>query len=171
MAQAYVSLGSNVRAEANICSATQCLQARFKQLISSDIYQSPAEGFDGEPFLNSVVGFETDLDIAKLRAFLRTLETIHGRERGGDKFAPRTLDLDLLLYDDVVLPPGPDGNLPHTDILKYPFVLYPLAEIAGERQHPVLKHRFSQIARHSQLLRNRLIMVDLDCRKRPQPDA
>ncbi|MCB1639736.1 MAG: 2-amino-4-hydroxy-6-hydroxymethyldihydropteridine diphosphokinase, partial [Thiothrix sp.] len=110
-------------------------------------------------------------DIAKLRAFLRTLETIHGRERGGDKFAPRTLDLDLLLYDDVVLPPGPDGNLPHTDILKYPFVLYPLAEIAGERQHPVLKHRFSQIARHSQLLRNRLIMVDLDCRKRPQPDA
>ncbi|MEZ5478780.1 MAG: 2-amino-4-hydroxy-6-hydroxymethyldihydropteridine diphosphokinase [Thiolinea sp.] len=163
MPQAYVSLGSNIRPEANICSCTQLLRARFRQVISSDVYQTPAVGFNGAPFLNSVVGFETDMSIDALKAYLRELESLHGRERSGEKFDARTLDVDLLLYDHVVLPP--EGNLPHSDILKYSFVLYPLAEIAPQQQHPVLRQNIAQLARNSSLSPLELHPVRLDCWK------
>ena len=163
MTQAYVSLGSNVRAEANICSCTQYLKSRFQRVISSDVYQTPAIGFQGDPFLNSVIGFETSLEINDLKSYLRDLEAIHGRVRTADKFTPRTLDVDLLLYGNTVLDEA--DNLPHRDILKYAFVLYPLAEIAPKKQHPVLKQNFSQLAKHSTLDAAALQAVLLDCSK------
>lgn len=162
MPQAYVSLGSNIRADANICSCTQHLRARFRHVISSDVYQTPAVGFDGEPFLNSVVGFETEMSIAELRRYLRNLEDIHGRVRSADKFSPRTLDIDLLLYDKVVM--QPEENLPHSDILNYSFVLYPLAEIAPEKTHPVLKKNFQQLAKTADFSNSNMVAVDLNCR-------
>ena len=162
MTRAYVSLGSNIRAEANICSCTHHLRSRFKNFSSSDVYQSPAIGFEGDPFLNSVVGFDSDLDITGLRAYLRDLETIHGRVRSDNKYAPRTLDLDLLLFGSVVL--SKEENLPHKDILQYAFVLYPLAEIAPEKKHPVLRKKLSQLAEHSQLSSAEMTPVTLRCR-------
>lgn len=162
MAQVYVSLGSNIRAEANICSCTQYLQARFKRVISSDVYRTPAEGFAGAAFLNSVVGFETDLSIAELREYLRHLEALHGRVRNGEKFSSRTLDIDLLLYDNVVM--GPEENLPHSDILKYSFVLLPLAEIAPEQKHPVLNKNFYQLANSADFTETKLVPVKINCK-------
>lgn len=161
MPQVYVSLGSNVRAEANICSCTRHLRVRFENMISSDVYQTPAEGFDGAPFLNSVVGFETKLPIAELRTYLRNLEDSHGRVRSNNKFSPRTLDIDLLLYDNVVM--APEENLPHSDILAYPFVLYPLAEIAPEQTHPVLQQNFRQLAQDTELTANNMMPVTINC--------
>lgn len=161
MAQVYVSLGSNIRAEANICSCTQYLHARFKQVISSDVYQTPAEGFRGAEFLNSVVGFETDMGIAELRDYLHHLEALHGRVRSGEKFSSRTLDIDLLLYDKVIL--GPEENLPHSDILKYSFVLLPLAEIAPEQIHPVLNKNFHQLAETADFTETNLVSVKINC--------
>nr|CAA6829152.1 MAG: 2-amino-4-hydroxy-6-hydroxymethyldihydropteridinepyrophosphokinase (EC [uncultured Thiotrichaceae bacterium] len=161
MPQVYVSLGSNIRAEANICSCTQYLRARFKRVVSSDVYQTPAEGFEGAAFLNSVVGFETNLSITELRDYLRNLEDLHGRERGGEKFSSRTLDVDLLLYGKVVL--QPEGNLPHSDILNYSFVLIPLAEIAPEQTHPVLNKNFHQLAHNADFNRTKMVPVEINC--------
>ncbi|MEZ5536620.1 MAG: 2-amino-4-hydroxy-6-hydroxymethyldihydropteridine diphosphokinase [Thiolinea sp.] len=162
MPQAYVSLGSNIRADANICSCTRHLRARFKRVISSDVYQTPAEGFDGAPFLNSVVGFETSMSISELRAYLRHLEDLHGRERTENKFSSRTLDIDLLLYDNVVM--QPEQNLPHSDILNYPFVLFPLAEIAPGKTHPVLNKNFRQLARNAEFTDSKMVPVKINCR-------
>jgi len=162
MPQVYVSLGSNIRAEANICSCTQYLRARFKRVISSDVYQTPAEGFEGPAFLNSVVGFETKLSIVELRDYLRNLEDLHGRVRDGEKFSSRTLDIDLLLYDTVVM--SPEENLPHSDILNYSFVLIPLAEIAPDQRHPVLNQNFHQLANSTDFNRTKMVPVEINCK-------
>ncbi len=149
MVQVYLSLGSNIEAEQNICSCLHYLRSRFGSIVSSTVYQTPAVGFAGQPFLNLVVGFATELDIGSLRVYLHKLEDAHGRVRGGAKFSSRTLDVDLLLYGDAIQ--RPEDNLPHPDILKYPFVLFPLAEIAPQTIHPVLRQDFQQIARDSTL--------------------
>jgi 2-amino-4-hydroxy-6-hydroxymethyldihydropteridine diphosphokinase len=161
MPQAYVSLGSNICAEANICSCTRHLRDRFKNVVSSAVYRTPAEGFDGAPFLNSVVGFETAMSISELRTYLRNLEDIHGRVRSEDKFSSRTLDIDLLLYDNVVM--QPEENLPHHDILRYAFVLLPLAEIAPEQTHPVLNKNFRQLAQHAEFSDSNMVPVTINC--------
>lgn len=161
MPQVYVSLGSNICAEANICSCTHHLRTHFEKVISSEVYQTPAEGFDGAAFLNSVVGFETSMGIAELRDYLHDLEDLHGRVRSDNKFSSRTLDVDLLLYDKVVM--SPDENLPHSDILNYPFVLIPLAEIAPEQTHPVLKQNFHQLANAAAFNKNNMVTVNINC--------
>lgn len=161
MSQVYVSLGSNICAEANICSCTQYLRKHFRKVVSSAVYQTPAEGFDGAAFLNSVVGFETSMSIAELRDYLHYLEDLHGRVRGRDKFSSRTLDIDLLLYDNVIM--SPDENLPHSDILNYPFVLIPLAQIAPEQTHPVLKQSFHQLAQAAVFNKQTMIAVNINC--------
>ena len=91
-------------------------------------------GFDGDDFLNLVVGFRTDLDIEALSARLHDIEREAGRKRGEARYGPRTLDLDLLVYGDEVRQSPP---LPRPDILKLAFVLRPLADLAGDRHHPV----------------------------------
>lgn len=137
MAQVYVSVGSNVDKEANIRTAVASLRRCFGELTLSTVYETEAVGFDGEHFHNLVVGFETGLSPARLAAVLRRIEAAHGRRRGGQRYAPRTLDLDLLMYDDLVL--EQDGlRLPRDEITRYAHVLGPLAEVAGDRVHPRL---------------------------------
>jgi 2-amino-4-hydroxy-6-hydroxymethyldihydropteridine diphosphokinase len=75
---------------------------------------------------------------------MRAIEDAHGRTRGGDKFAPRTLDIDLLTYGDSVLNAGP-LRLPRDEILKYAFVLGPLAEVAGAERHPVDGRNYAEL--------------------------
>jgi 2-amino-4-hydroxy-6-hydroxymethyldihydropteridine diphosphokinase len=134
MPQVFVSIGSNIDRERNIHGAIAALTRRFGQLRLSTVYETAAVGFEGEPFFNLVVGFDTGESIETIRAELRHIEDVHGRQRGGQpKFSARTLDLDLILYGDVV---DPAANLPHGDILKYPFVLGPLAELASDLVHP-----------------------------------
>jgi 2-amino-4-hydroxy-6-hydroxymethyldihydropteridine diphosphokinase len=92
-------------------------------------------GFAGRPFLNLVAGFETHEPVGAINSALRAIEDALGRVRGPEKFAPRTLDLDLLTYGDVV--GEVDGcALPRDEILRYAFVLGPLAEIAGDERYP-----------------------------------
>ena len=131
----WVSLGSNLDREASLRLAIRALRDRYGELSLSPIYESAAEGFKGEPFLNLVAGFETTESVAILRDRLRTIEAAAGRRREGDKFGPRTLDLDLLTYGDAV---GViDGYpLPRDEILRYAFVLKPLADLAPEEPCP-----------------------------------
>ncbi len=142
----YVSLGSNVEREHNLRSAVQALTARFGKIARSPVYANPAVGFIGDDFYNLVVGFDTDLPLAELLAELREIERQHGRLRGEAKFAPRTLDLDVLTYGTLVTD-GPPLKLPRADILEYDFVLRPLADLAGTERHPREQMTFAELWR------------------------
>lgn len=135
MARVYVSIGSNIDRERNIAAALQELSAAYGELQQSAVYESDAVGFDSAPFYNLVVGFSTDESPRAVQDSLHAIENRHGRLRTAD-LAARTLDLDLLLYDDLVMSEG-KLVLPRDDIDRYAFVLAPLAEIAGSVLHPV----------------------------------
>ena len=98
------------------------------------MYESPAKGFSGPPFLNLVLSFRTDETPETILKVLSGLEAVAGRDRSGGKFASRTLDLDLLLYGDRI---DAALKLPHPDIERYAFVLKPLADLAPGLRHPV----------------------------------
>lgn len=146
MARVYISIGSNIDRHKNVVSALDALHSWFGELILSAVYESEAVGFDGEPFLNLVVGVDTGLSVGELSMRFKQLEADNGRCRGTDvpKFSGRTLDLDILTYDDQV---GQiDGvELPRGEILKNAFVLKPLADIAPEERHPVCGKTYSEL--------------------------
>ncbi|MEE4184554.1 MAG: 2-amino-4-hydroxy-6-hydroxymethyldihydropteridine diphosphokinase [Gammaproteobacteria bacterium] len=132
--EVYVSAGSNIRPEENLQLACRELHADFGELSLSSVYRNPAVGFAGDDFLNMVIGFRTAADPAAVKARMEEVHALAKRQRQADPFSPRTLDLDVLLYGDLV---EQQLKLPHDDIEKYGFVLGPLAEIAPELRHPV----------------------------------
>ncbi|TVP03685.1 2-amino-4-hydroxy-6-hydroxymethyldihydropteridine diphosphokinase [Shewanella algae] len=135
MAHIYISLGSNIDPEHYLRAAIKELHAAFGELQLSSVYESESVGFKGSNFLNMVVGAHTSLDIAEVVACFKQIELCHGRIPGAKKFAPRTLDLDLLLYDDRVC--QQPVVLPRAEILTNAFVLWPLAELAPQTKHPL----------------------------------
>jgi 2-amino-4-hydroxy-6-hydroxymethyldihydropteridine diphosphokinase len=144
MPRIWLSLGSNVDRRENLRHSVQNLSTALGPLVLSRVYESDAVGFEGDRFYNMVVGVETDLDIPDLMALLRGMEAAQGRVRGGGKFAPRTLDIDLLTYGDRVVK-DTGVELPRDEIVKYAFVLRPLAEVAGEEVHPVMSNSYRQL--------------------------
>jgi len=144
MPRIYVSIGSNIDREKNIRGALAELGSTFGPLICSNVYETEAIGFEGDAFYNLVVGFDSDLDVASLKSEFDRIEKLYGRTAESRRFAPRTLDLDLLLYGDLVDTSGLH-DIPRKEINKYAFVLLPLAEIAGELEHPETGERFSDM--------------------------
>ena len=136
MARVFVSVGSNVERERHISLALELLASRFGELQQSNVYESAAVGFNGDPFFNLVVAFDCDAEPREIVASLHEIERRCGRARGAERYAPRTMDLDLLLVGDRVVREG-GIVLPHEEISTQAFVLRPLAELAGERKHPV----------------------------------
>lgn len=134
MATIYISLGSNIERERHIRAGLDALQAEFGELQVSRVFESEAVGFAGRPFYNLVVGAQTTLPLEVLCQRLRAMEFAHGREPDAKKFAPRTLDLDLLLYGSLVC--ETPVALPRGEILTNAFVLWPLAELAPTLRHP-----------------------------------
>lgn len=129
MGRAYLSLGSNLDAEAHLRSAIAALRGRFGDVVVSRAYRFPAVGFDGGDFLNAAAIVDTDLDPFALNDWLHALEDAHGRDRSGPRFGDRTLDIDIVFYDDLVLDGPGNLRLPR-DELRHAFVLMPMAEIA-----------------------------------------
>lgn len=146
MARVFIGIGSNIRPEKNIVAAVSALQKTFGRLDISGVYESKAVGFAGANFYNLVVGFDTGLAPGELTRALNDIEDALGRERGITRYSSRTLDLDLLLYEDLVID-GDGLKLPRGDIVKFAFVLCPLAEIAGDLPHPVSGQSFREIWR------------------------
>ena len=144
MATVYISLGSNIDREALTRAGVAALRQRFGELQLSSVYRSEAVGFEGEDFYNMVIGLCTSEDVHSVYEALREIEDAHGRDRSGPRFSSRTLDLDLLLYDDLVLKDG-KLELPRDEILKRAFVLWPLAEIAGDLHHPQVNKSYVQL--------------------------
>ena len=146
MPEVYVAAGSNVRPRASLARALATLGAEFPGLQASRAYSNAAVGFDGDAFINLVVRFHSALPLAALLERLKAVEREGGREPGGPKWGPRTLDLDLLLYGSES---GrfPGATLPHPDIATRAWVLGPLAELAPELRHPVLGETFGSLWR------------------------
>lgn len=146
MPRVYVSVGSNIDRERNIRGALAHLYQRYGRLIPSPVYETPAIGFEGDDFYNLVVGFDTDIDATVLQENLHTIESLCGRRRTEQRFASRSLDLDLLTYGSAVRPDLTPA-LPRRDIVRYPFVLRSLADIAHDECHPEIGVSYGELWR------------------------
>src|SRR5690625_7418937 len=102
MSAVYLSLGSNIDRYHHIKAGLNALADRFAPMTVSTVFGSEAVGFNGDKFLNLVVGIVTDLSVAQLYECLKRIEAEHGRERSAPKCRARTLDIDILTYDDSV---------------------------------------------------------------------
>ena len=140
----YLSIGSNIGREKNIPSALKALNELFGDLTLSSVYETDAVGFDGPPFYNMTIKFQSNEAIQELAKILREIEIRHGRIRKSAKFSGRSLDLDILLYGDLVLNDG-KLQIPRDDIIHYAFVLEPLAEIAPDQRHPITHESYLEM--------------------------
>jgi 2-amino-4-hydroxy-6-hydroxymethyldihydropteridine diphosphokinase len=131
----YLGLGSNVDPEKNLRLGVNELRRRYGDLVISSIYQNAAVGFEGDDFWNLVVGFESEDGPASIQDEIEIIHGLAGRQRGTDRYSSRPLDIDLLLYGDLVID-EPPVHVPRSDVLAYSFVLRPLAELAPDLSHP-----------------------------------
>jgi 2-amino-4-hydroxy-6-hydroxymethyldihydropteridine diphosphokinase len=139
----YISVGSNIEREQNVRAGLQAMFLAFGELRLSSVYESESVGFSGSNFYNLVVQAHTSQTVPQVCARLKSIEEENHRIRGDKKFAPRTLDLDLLLYDDVV--DNELVELPRAEILFNAFVLQPLAEIAATELHPLVGRTYQAL--------------------------
>jgi 2-amino-4-hydroxy-6-hydroxymethyldihydropteridine diphosphokinase len=144
MALLYVSIGSNVEREQNIRAAVAELRATFTGVRVSRVYESEPVGMIADNFYNLVAAAHTDLPVREVARRLAEIESKRGRVRGSARFVPRTLDLDLLLFDDLVCASA-GVTLPRPEITEYAFVLLPLAELAPDARHPELRKTYRQM--------------------------
>ena len=145
MARAYLSLGSNLEPERHLAAALAALRARYGELLVSPTYRTPAVGFEGPDFLNLAVGLDTDETPEALDAWLHALEDAQGRRRDVPRFSSRTLDVDLVLYDQRVLRGPGNLELPRPDLARHAFVLKPMVDLAPDLVHPVLGRTLAQL--------------------------
>ncbi len=139
----YISVGSNIDRDKHTRAGLHAMYQAFGELQLSSVFESESVGFEGDNFYNLVVKAHTDLSIEQICKILKQIEHDNKRERLVEKFAPRTLDLDLLIYDQVVtqLP----IELPRGEILYNAFVLWPMAEIASDELHPVVNQTYGKL--------------------------
>ena len=137
----HLGIGSNIDAKKNLELALNELAKRFGELDKSSVYRSRAYGFDGDDFLNMVVAINSALTPTEIHEQLEDIQRIAGRDRETRGYASRTLDIDLLLYGDLVID-QPPIRLPRADVLRFSFVLGPLAEIAAELRHPETRQSY-----------------------------
>jgi len=135
MARVYVSIGSNIEREPNIRAAVRALRDHFGTLTLSSVYENQPIGFEGENFYNLVAALDTNEPPEAVNSILHDIERRLGRRRGPSRFSSRTIDLDLLLYDNLISEQT-NLHLPRREIDEYACVLRPLAELAPEARHP-----------------------------------
>lgn len=131
MARAFIAIGSNIDPEKNVRDAIRCLGRRTRLIAISMVYRTDALGRPEQPhYYNCVVEINTGISPTEVKqALLHGIEQKLGRERTEDKYAPRTIDLDLIVYDDLVMETE-NLRLPDPQILERPFLAIPLLELA-----------------------------------------
>ncbi|MCL5428689.1 MAG: 2-amino-4-hydroxy-6-hydroxymethyldihydropteridine diphosphokinase [Chloroflexi bacterium] len=143
---AYIGLGSNIEPESNLPKALAALSEQVKILKISSAWHVAALGAAGPDFLNAVIRLETGYSADQLKAqVLRPIEVKLGRIRSGNKNAPRTMDLDILIFDDKIIDPH---------IWDYAHLAVPLAECSPGFTHPVTGQSIAQVAHELQKSNN-----------------
>jgi len=137
MIDVYVAAGSNIEPEKYLARALRELAATYGPLTLSPAYRNQAVGFTGADFINLVVGFRTDDEVAAVRERLQKIEAACDRPADAPKWAARTMDLDILLFGDLVSD-EPGLKIPRPDLVKRPYMLKPMADIAPDVRHPTL---------------------------------
>jgi 2-amino-4-hydroxy-6-hydroxymethyldihydropteridine diphosphokinase len=146
MYKAYLLTGTNLgEREINLAQARALMEQLAGHIsAASALYETAAWGKTDQPsFLNQALELQTSLDAAALLELLLKIEKKIGRIRQ-EKYGPRTIDIDLLLFDDQVLN-DPAVTVPHPQLPRRRFALAPLAEIAADMIHPVLKKSIGQL--------------------------
>ena len=142
MAVVYIGIGSNLGdRRANIDRALSLLKEEKEievQAVSKMIETEPVGGPEQGLFLNGVLRVRTDLLPLDLLSKLKNIERRLGRQRSDERNRPRTMDLDILFYDDVVIVDGRTLTIPHPRLAERRFVLEPLSELAPDFVHPRL---------------------------------
>jgi 2-amino-4-hydroxy-6-hydroxymethyldihydropteridine diphosphokinase len=134
----YLNLGSNIEPELHLPEAVRLLGEHGQIRALSNAWQSHAFWTDGPDFLNACVLIQTSLGPDELlRRVIRPIEAALGRERGPDENAPRTIDIDIVLFNEE--PVGEDG-------WSHPFVVVPLAELLPDFHHPHAQERLDKVA-------------------------
>lgn len=143
MPKVLLGLGSNVNREESISKAITLLADTFVNLKISPTFESKSIGFDGDNFYNLVVSVDTHQTLEEVITTYRAIEDACGRDRSGPKFGPRTLDIDILTYDDYIC--REPVELPRDEIVINAFVLWPLALLEPEMVHPVTGQSYKEL--------------------------
>ncbi|HZT01551.1 MAG TPA: 2-amino-4-hydroxy-6-hydroxymethyldihydropteridine diphosphokinase [Steroidobacteraceae bacterium] len=146
MPQVYVAAGSNIEPERHLAMAARELERQFPGVRFSPWYRNRAVGFEGEDFVNFVAGLATDLGVDEVLARLHAIEALCGRPRDAPRWAPRSMDLDILLYGELVCH-LPHLKLPRPDLLKRAYMLGPLAALAPDLVHPTQRQTIGELWR------------------------
>lgn len=145
----FIALGSNIQPAANLVKAVRLLEAYGTVIHLSSVYQTAPQGYtDQADFLNMAVKMETSLTIEAFKAALTDIEQQLKRVRDPqNKNTPRTIDLDIALWNDEVRDYGAKPwHVPDKDIARFAHVALPLAEIAPDYQHPETGQSLRDIA-------------------------
>ncbi len=140
----YVSAGSNVSPVESLVKALGALSRVFPDLVVSSAYANGAVGFRGADFINLALGFHTELSLAAVLGELHAIEVLCGRGRTDEKWAPRRMDLDVLLFGDLV-GEFQGAKLPRPDLVRRAYMLGPLAEIAPAVVHPTVERTIAEL--------------------------
>ena len=144
----YVLLGSNIDKENNLPQAVRLL-AEFDRVVAvSSVYETAPVGLEDQPhFFNAAVQVETKLSAADFRRqVLARIERLLGRIRTSDKNAPRTIDADMVLFNDEVFELDESHHIPDPDLLQFPHAAVPVSELAPDYLHPETGQRLGYIA-------------------------
>lgn len=160
MTEVLVAAGSNIEPAANLRRALDALATHYPGLRCSRAYRNRAVGFEGEDFINLVVGFATGEDVHAVLDRLHEAESLCGRARHAPKWAPRSMDLDILLFGDTVSD-EPGLVLPRPDLVRRAYMLGPAAEIAPGFVHPTLGVTLAGLWREFAQAAHPLEVVDL----------
>lgn len=142
MPRVFVGIGSNIDRDRSVRAGVAELKQSYGEVQLSTVYESDAVGFEGDAFYNLVAAFDTEESVDQVVATLSDIEDRHGRLRNGERFAARTLDLDLLLFGDAIID-AENYHVPRDEIPRYAFVLWPLSEMAPEMKHPETGENFA----------------------------
>ena len=161
MSRAWLSLGSNLEPERYLRAALAELRAQFGAILVSHAYRFPAVGFEGPEFINLAVGIDTDLEPRALDAWLHALEDRHGRRRDVPRYSSRTLDVDIVLFDERIVDGPGHLEIPRRELAQA-FVLKPLAEIAPDVREPRSGRTLAELWQASRDFATRFERVELD---------
>lgn len=160
MTKVLVAAGSNVEPFRNLHRALDSLAAHYPALRTSRAYRNHAVGFEGEDFVNLVIALETDDDLHAVIGRLHEAELLCGRAREAPKWAPRAMDLDILLYGGRVCE-EPGLTLPRPDLVRRAYMLGPAAEIEPRMRHPTLGVTLEDLWRRFPREEHPLVAVEL----------